>query len=153
MVKSEDLEKILARTEAEEIARLYDGFDSPSHHKNWDWEKDYLLSDEGVVSPESVNEAIARGMLAKTALADGKYYWGYCRNARVARWSKKDNCFFHQRKKGDWRVCSIPYPTDQETETWPTSKGPKILAHDVFAPWVEVEPLDFERVELEQEKV
>jgi hypothetical protein len=38
-------------------------------------------------------------ILPKSRLEDGSYYAGFCRNANIARWSAKDQCFYHWRKK------------------------------------------------------
>lgn len=37
--------------------------------------------------------------LPYSSLEDGKYYFGSCRNASVARWSAKTKEFFHWRTK------------------------------------------------------
>jgi hypothetical protein len=53
--------------------------------------------------------------IAKKDLIDGAYYKGTCRNASEARWSAKDNCFYHWRTKfGDTFIESISHPEDDE---------------------------------------
>lgn len=39
------------------------------------------------------------GVLRKEQLLDGKYYRGRCRNATVAQWNEKENCFWYMRHK------------------------------------------------------
>jgi hypothetical protein len=48
-------------------------------------------------------------------------------------------------------VSPIPYTTDHETETWLPTKAPKKSHSMSSPPWVEVEPLEFERVDLQEE--
>lgn len=49
-------------------------------------------------------------MIPKDQLVDGAYYVGLCRNSNIARWSKKDDLFYHWRFKcGHWFVDSIDY--------------------------------------------
>lgn len=38
-------------------------------------------------------------IIPKKDLLDGGYYAGYCRNANIARWSEKEQCFYHWRQK------------------------------------------------------
>lgn len=43
----------------------------------------------------------------------GAYYYGHCRNARVARWNADDNQFYYIRTKfGSSFVESLPGPED-----------------------------------------
>lgn len=39
------------------------------------------------------------GVLRKEQLIDGEYYEGFCRNADVAMWDEKENCFWYMRHK------------------------------------------------------
>lgn len=39
------------------------------------------------------------GVIRKEDLVDGAYYQGICRNASVAKWDAKDNCFWYMRTK------------------------------------------------------
>lgn len=144
MIDKDDLEKIKARDPAFEIKCLYDGCDfSEGELKAWKWQKKYEIKFSIPIKPEEIEAAYGRGMLRKEELKGGEYYWGTCRNARVARWSSKYQLFFHQRKKGCWYVESIPHPVGEETE----ELFGKIVGFDVFVPWVAVTPLDFERVD------
>lgn len=108
MIDKDDLEKINARDPAFEIAALYDGLHTHSEEKHWkwqwQWEKKYHIKFSIPIKSEELESAYERGMLRKEHLMDGEYYWGTCRNARVARWSAKNQLFFHQRKKGAWYV-------------------------------------------------
>ena len=107
------------------------------------WQNKYCLEFSVPIKPEELDAAYIKGMLRKEQLRDGQYYWGICRNARVARWSAKHQLFFHQRKKGGWYVESIPHPVDEKT----TVMFDKVVGFDVFVPWAEVEALEVERVD------
>jgi len=99
------------------------------------------------ITSEEMIHAYSLGMLRKTELNDGKYYWGVCRNAHVARWSKTNNLFLYRRFKGNWYTEKIPYPSDQIIEEWIDKK---LIGFDIFLPWLEVEPLPHEVVGLEE---
>jgi hypothetical protein len=61
------------------------------------------------------DERTGRAILPKTALVDGAYYVGRCRNATIARWSATRNAFFHWRQKFDQIfVEEIQHPVDEE---------------------------------------
>jgi hypothetical protein len=96
-------------------------------------------------SNRRARSGLCQGDASKEQLQDGQYYWGICRNARVAQWSAKHQLFFHQRKKFEhWYVESIPHPVDEKTSLMFN----KVVGFDIFVPWIEVEPLDFERVDV-----
>ena len=60
--------------------------------------------------------------LPKSALIDGQYYYGRCRNANVAKWRAKENDFIHWRTKfGLTFTEEIRHPEDE-------------LRYDVFYP-------------------
>lgn len=82
-------------------------------------------------------------MLRKADLEDGRYFWGVCRNARVAKWVNEKNTFIHMRFKRRWYTEAIAYPGDEEILE--ISPG-RLVGHDIFVPWIRVEPLPFERV-------
>ena len=42
------------------------------------------------------------GVIRKEDLVDGAYYQGICRNASVAKWDAKGNCFWYMRTKWDY---------------------------------------------------
>lgn len=61
------------------------------------------------------DEVTGRALLPKHDLVDGRYYKGRCRNATIARWNAKENCFYHWREKfGRIFIETIKYPTDEE---------------------------------------
>jgi hypothetical protein len=131
-----DIQKILTRNPDLEIARLWDGLRGRKAHRHqWSWEKKYKLNFSKEIVFDELAHAYGLGMLPKTVLDDGQFYWGVCRNARVARWSAAEQRFFHRRKKGShWFTESIPHPSDA-------------VAHeDLFIPWLQVEPLPHEMV-------
>ena len=67
------------------------------------------------------------GALPKEALIHGKYYYGRCRNASIARWDGVKQVFVHWRQKfGDVFLEEISCREDE-------------LHMDVFDPWVELE--------------
>lgn len=45
------------------------------------------------------NEYLNAGVISKEYLVDGCYYYGLCRNARVAKWFAKRQCFVYMRAK------------------------------------------------------
>ena len=58
--------------------------------------------------------AYANGLLRKDALVHGAYYEGTCRNARVARWHARAQCFVHWRVKCGFRFLeTIKHPADE----------------------------------------
>jgi hypothetical protein len=148
LIDESDLKKIRTRKSTNEAKYLYGGCDSADDLRALDWQDKYKPKFSVPIRPAELDAAYAQGMLRKEQLRDGEYYWGVCRNARVARWSAKHQLFFHQRKKFEhWFVESIPHPVDEKTNFM----FGKVVGFDVFAPWVEVEPLDFERVADAQE--
>lgn len=53
--------------------------------------------------------------LPKSALIDGEYYFGGCRNAKCAKWVASENVFKHQRYKfGSYYVEDINHPEDDD---------------------------------------
>lgn len=93
----------------------------------------------------AVEKAVSEGLLAKKDLVDGLYYYGHCRNARVARWDANGKPrvgvedgptgrFVHIRTKfGGSFPESINHPEDDN-------------GFDFFIPVAEIQPLDEERV-------
>lgn len=76
----------------------------------------------------SLEELYSSGLLRKEQLEHGKYYIGSCRNAQVARWDAKANCFRHIRTKfGNSFEEEIPHPADCD-------------GFDIFAAVAEFEP-------------
>jgi hypothetical protein len=70
--------------------------------------------------------------IPKGQLVDGQYYAGRCRNASVARWSAKHQCFFHWRTKWGQRfVESIKAPEDDDTFD-------VFVAHEITEPTEEI---------------
>jgi hypothetical protein len=82
----------------------------------------------GVPTENSVNELEANGrfdlpefdelthrrLLPKSALHHGRYYVGRCRNASVARWNARQQCFYHWREKfGRIYIEKIKHPADE----------------------------------------
>jgi len=77
------------------------------------------------------------GVLRKEQLVDGKYYRGFCRNADVAMWDEKENCFWYMRHKfGDVFAEKINHLDDDNF-------------HDLFVPVEEVEPKENEIIKNE----
>lgn len=92
----------------------------------------------------AIDLAILNGLLSKQHLVDGRYYYGHCRNARVARWDANGKPrgvedgptgrFVHIRHKfGDSFPESINHPEDDN-------------GYDFFIPVAEIQPLEVERV-------
>ena len=57
------------------------------------------LSQSLLKGPFDVNAYYDAGVIRKDDLIDGAYYQGDCRNADVAMWDAKGNCFWYMRQK------------------------------------------------------
>lgn len=80
------------------------------------------------VTPEWLEVAGSAGLVRKQDLKDGAYYYGTCRNARVARWDVKKNQFTYMRTKfGSSFPEDIRHPEDDD-------------GFDLFLPVEEVQP-------------
>lgn len=67
-------------------------------------------------------------VIPKSQLVHGRYYFGSCRNASVARWNAEHGRFYHWRYKfGYWFIESISCPEDDSV-------------YDVFIAEKETEP-------------
>jgi len=79
--------------------------------------------------------------LPKSALKDGAYYEGSCRNARVAVWDAEHQLFWYERYKfGTYFPENIRHPEDDD-------------GHDLFYPTAErIGPINTGRVDLEMVK-
>ncbi len=65
-------------------------------------------------TPEQMAQAYAEGLLRKDALEHGRYYAGYCRNARIARWHAGAQAFVYLREKFGQRFPEkIRHPEDE----------------------------------------
>jgi hypothetical protein len=95
----------------------------------------YQLIRKKKVTPESLQEACKAGVLLKRDLEHGKYYFGQCRNAHVARWDADRQCFTYIREKFDHRFPEdIKHPEDDN-------------GFDFFSPVCQVEPEEQEVIE------
>lgn len=80
--------------------------------------------------PEEIEQLHAFGLIRKIDLKDGHYYFGKCRNASVAMWNHKDQCFLYMRTKFEHRfVDRICHPEDDD-------------GYDLFLPVAEVTPTE-----------
>lgn len=60
------------------------------------------------------DESTHRRLLPKSALHHGGYYVGRCRNACIARWNARQQCFYHWREKfGRIYIEKIKHPVDE----------------------------------------
>jgi hypothetical protein len=60
------------------------------------------------------DELTHRRLVPKSALRDGAWYIGRCRNACVARWNATEQCFYHWREKfGCVLIEKIKHPVDE----------------------------------------
>src|ERR1035437_2947918 len=60
------------------------------------------------------DELTNRRLVPKSALRDGAYCIGRCRNACVARWNAMEKCFYHWREKfGRIYIEKIKHPVDE----------------------------------------
>jgi len=86
------------------------------------------------IKPEELELSFAAGLLRKSELEDGKYYYGHCRNARVSKWSSETERFTYMREKfGSIYPEDINHPEDDN-------------GCDLFTPVAQVEPFDSEVV-------
>lgn len=82
----------------------------------------------------NLEEFYKQGLLRKSELTHGKYYYGHCRNASVARWNERTQLFSYVRHKfGDMFEENIPHPEDQD-------------GHDIFTPFEETIPNEIQKV-------
>ena len=87
----------------------------------------FFLRDPSQVDLRPYREEQHFWCLPKGELIDGHYYFGWCRNARIARWDAASNRFYYWRRKFTFEfVEAICYPTDDD-------------AFDVFVPALDVE--------------
>lgn len=83
---------------------------------------------QGNFTPESCAAAYRAGLLPAAGLVDGRYYYGHCRNARVARWDAARQVFTYMRSK-----FGSAYPEDIRTVE--NDDG-----YDLFLPVAEIDP-------------
>ena len=84
------------------------------------------------IKPEELELSFAAGLLRKSELEDGKYYYGHCRNACVSKWNAKTERFTYMREKfGSIFPEDINHPEDDN-------------GYDLFTPVAQVEPFDNE---------
>jgi hypothetical protein len=138
-----DFGQIQSRDPELEAKRLFFGGLSKKEQDKFNWENKYRLAFSVPITSGELRQAVAVGMLAKSELKDGVYYWGVCRNARVARWSTALQEFEHLRFKGGWNISTIAHP---EAEVAHLIFASKQMAEDTFIPWYEVEPKGFEKI-------
>ena len=92
------------------------------------------------ITPEYLIEAEKCGLILKKNLVDGEYYYGHCRNARVARWNTKTQEFTYIRTKfGSKFPETIKHPEDDD-------------GFDLFKPVSVVEPEEDEKVVFDYEE-
>ena len=87
-----------------------------------------FIRDNKVLTPELITELETMGMIPRDQLKDGSYYYGVCRNTRIAQWRDKptypsktelpnqvkEPCFFHMRLKfNKIFVETIKHPVDE----------------------------------------
>lgn len=84
---------------------------------------------------EELDRAYSLGMLRKSDLEDGMYYYGKCRNAFVAKWDNPKQKFIYMRSKfGSTFPEDINHPEDDNR-------------YDLFIPIGECFPSEKETVE------
>jgi hypothetical protein len=92
------------------------------------------------MKPGELESAYARGMLHKADLEDGAYYRGYCRNATVALWSARNDCFIYMRQKFEHRFAEdIRHPEDDD-------------GFDLFVPLEKTTPAEDEVISEEDQR-
>lgn len=92
------------------------------------------------MKPGELESAYTRGMLRKCDLEDGAYYRGYCRNATVALWSTRNDCFIYMRQKFERRFAEdIRHPEDDD-------------GFDLFVPLEKTVPAESEIISEEDQR-
>jgi len=82
------------------------------------------------ITKEIYEDLFKRGVIRKKDLVIGKYYYGNCRNASVAKWDGKE--FKYMRFKfGDYFIDTINHLEDDD-------------GYDLFVPLKETEPREEE---------
>lgn len=76
------------------------------------------------MDPKPFKRSWSLTMLPRAELVPGVYYFGHCRNARIARWDGA-RFFYWRQKMGREFPESIPHPDDEPL-------------FDVFVPMVEI---------------
>lgn len=80
-----------------------------------DWREN--INNLGMIYIENINETLIDyiGAIKKKDLIDNEDYIGVCRNAKVAKWNKKENCFYYIRNKfGKLFIEKIKHPEDDD---------------------------------------
>lgn len=86
------------------------------------------------IKPEELELSFKAGLLRKSELEHGKYYYGHCRNASVSKWDTETQKFTYMREKfGSTFPEDINHPEDDN-------------GFDLFTPVAEVEPFEDERI-------
>lgn len=89
---------------------------------------------QGDITEENLAKGYAAGVIAKSQLKHGVYYFGKCRNAYVARWDAERQRFTYIREKfGDRFPEDINAPEDDN-------------GYDLFVAVAEVEPEEQEKI-------
>ncbi len=144
MISPVDLQKILNRTQERQEQILFLGLGDDDSWENWKWEDKYNLKFSVPIHCNELSAAYQKGVLRKGQLKDGSYYWGICRNARVAKWSCTCQAFLYQHLEGTYNTKEIKHPEDEEGAD--IFGDGRLVAWDTFIPWVEVIPLPCEVV-------
>ncbi len=69
------------------------------------------------IKKEDLVKAYEMGMIKKSDLEDGAFYFGCCRNTDTAQWSQEDNCFKYTRTghfPGDEFEDTVEHPEDDQ---------------------------------------
>lgn len=97
--------------------------------KNFAWADIMMLFISTSFAQDDLETAYQKGMLGKNQLQNGAYYLGFCPNAFVAKWEKKEQAFFYymREKFGNIFPEIIFHPEDDN-------------GYNLFIPYRQVEP-------------
>ena len=114
-----DIEKVLARTYEGDSVRLWIGGLRYKDLSKWSWEQKYsYFNSPNKITKADLVVAYSKGMLRKSGLEHGAYFFGLCRNARIARFNAHDGHFYYQRNKlGHIRTEKIKHPEDADEDS------------------------------------
>ena len=65
------------------------------------------------IGTDELKELKKMGMIPLEDLQDKSYYYGICRNTRIAQWVKSESCFFYMREKHkSFYIAEINHPAN-----------------------------------------
>jgi len=73
----------------------------------------HYIRSKGRLGSDELKELESMGMIPLKDLQDKSYYYGICRNTRIARWVNSANCFLYIREKHkSFHMAEINHPAN-----------------------------------------